>query len=100
MHGCMTEYVFCNHPRADGRIAVTLVIEDICLDRSEMKTREEELVSSCCNITYIESNINMNTHVLDIVIFVIKNVTLVFHQNKELQKYSQSNVKPRDRPSS
>ena len=22
MHGCMTEYVFCNHPRADGRIAV------------------------------------------------------------------------------
>ena len=29
-----------------------------------MKTREEELVSSCCNI---EHNINMNTHVLDIV---------------------------------
>ena len=22
MHGCMTEYVVCNHPRADGRIAV------------------------------------------------------------------------------
>ena len=86
-----------NEELADG---YTLVIEDICLDRSEMKTREEELVSSCCNITYIESNINMNTHVLDIVIFVIKNVTLVFHQNKELQKYSQSNVKPRDRPSS
>ena len=24
MHGCMTEYVFCNHPRADGRIAVSV----------------------------------------------------------------------------
>ena len=22
MHGCMTEYVVCNHPRADGRFAV------------------------------------------------------------------------------
>ena len=29
MHGCMSERVICNHPRADGRIAVisiTLVI--------------------------------------------------------------------------
>ena len=25
MHGCMTEYVVCNHPRADGRIAVSVV---------------------------------------------------------------------------
>ena len=25
MHGCMTEYVFCNHPRADGRIAVEVL---------------------------------------------------------------------------
>ena len=53
-----------NEELADG---YTLVIEDICLDISEMKTREEELVSSCCNTTYIESNSNINTHVLDIV---------------------------------
>ena len=26
MHGCMTEYVFCNHPRADGRIAVVVPV--------------------------------------------------------------------------
>ena len=25
MHGCMTEYVVCNHPRADGRIAVVVI---------------------------------------------------------------------------
>ena len=24
MHGCMSERVICNHPRADGRIAVLL----------------------------------------------------------------------------
>ena len=26
MHGCMTECVICNHPRADGRIAVLVFI--------------------------------------------------------------------------
>ena len=32
MHGCMTEYVVCNHPRADGRIAVLVaVIKDVVL---------------------------------------------------------------------
>ena len=35
----------------------TLVIEDICLDISERKTREEDLESSCCTITYINSYI-------------------------------------------
>ena len=27
MHGCMTEYVVCNYPRADGRIAVDISIK-------------------------------------------------------------------------
>ena len=40
-----------------------------------MKTREEELVSSCCNITYIYS-INMNTRVLDII------ADKYFHKNE------------------
>ena len=54
---------FTNEELADG---YTSVIEDICLDISDMKTREKELVSSYCNIRYIQYNINMNTHVLDI----------------------------------
>ena len=28
MHGCMTECVVCNHPRADGRIAVEAMLDN------------------------------------------------------------------------
>ena len=40
-----------NEELADG---YSLVIEDICLDISEMKSREEELVRTCCIVTYMQ----------------------------------------------
>ena len=37
MHGCMTEYVVCNHPRADGRIAVDIAFPIIICSSSTVK---------------------------------------------------------------
>ena len=46
-----------------------------------MKTREEELVSSCCNIAYIQYNINMNTHA-SLLTTVDKRLEKDFHKNE------------------
>ena len=46
MHGCMSECIICNHPRADGRIAVVLE-----LDREEPYTTGR--VSACTFVSLI-----------------------------------------------
>ena len=56
MHGCMIEYVVCNHPRADGRIAV--YAGGICTEFLQKDGRIGSYITEAEHIGSISRGIN------------------------------------------